>query len=262
LYIELNDIKLDLRVSYSAKGDEWYNSFLSTSGDASCRPSASGTGLLVLGTSDGKPTVRLSQPPSVRIDIGSVNIEGSWIGWLVELLVPIFQGTIESAVQTEIGKAIQAIVNNDLSEILAKLELLVEVPVPPPFDNSAVSFSVSSISTRSDDTTVDLSVAIVDPNDPTRLVRQPVSTVIPDIKDVNKMLSVSLVPEVIEDIVRFHQGKWNYTLQKNDVPAESPLALDSESLALLTTLPLTTLFGQKDMQLTVSLDGLLEVTFG
>jgi len=260
LLLELNDIKLDLRVSYSAKGDSWWNP-ISTSGDASCRPTAWASGLVLLGVSAGKPTLSLN-PASVRINMGSISIHGSMLGWLVELLIPIFQGDIERELEKALKKVVEDLVNNELNNILSRLDFKVGVPVPPPFDDSGLHFNFTAISAHSEHIAVDLSVAIVDPRNPDRYVKQPVSTTIPDNVDVNKMLSVSVAPEMVEDIVHFHQDKWSHTLQTGDVPPESPLGLDSGSLTLLTTPPLSSLFGQKDMQLTFSLGGQAQVQFG
>lgn len=216
----------------------------------------------MLGIKDGKPTVTLSNP-SVSINMGSISIHGSVIGWLVELLTPIFRGQLEGLLEGELENLVKGFVNDDLAGILEKLELKVGVPVPPPFDDSGLHFNLTSISAHSDHIGVDLSVAIVDPRDPTRLVRQPVNTVIPDAVDTSKMLSVSLAPEVIEDILHFHQDKWTHTVQPGDVPSESPLGLDSTSLTLMTTPPLGSVFGLgKDMPLTVSLGGNTSVRFG
>lgn len=258
LALELNDIKLDLRVNYHVDGKEWWNP-INERGEASCRPTAWASAIAVLGTSGGKPTISVANP-SVRISMGNININHGIIGWLIELLLPIFQGEIESLVEREITKVVQDVVDKDLGNLLAQLDLKVPLEVPAPFDDTGLHFNLTAIDARADHGVVDLMVGIIDPRT-NRLVRQPVSSVIPDAFDGSRMVSVSLASEIIEDIARFHQGKWSHTLQAHEIPEESPLGLDTGSLSLLTTPALTWVWGQKDMQLTFSLDGEAEVTF-
>merc|ERR1711920_1121458 len=203
------------------------------------------SGLVALGISAGKPTLRLDQA-SVGINMGSISIHGSMIGWLVELLIPIFQGDIERELEKELKKVVEDLVNNELNNILSRLDFKVGVPVPPPFDDSGLHFNFTAISAHSEHVAVDLSVAIVDPRNPDRYVRQPVSTTIPDNVDVNKMLSVSVAPEMVEDMqltfslggqaeVQFGEGSvdlklpslFKFDIKHDDAEPEHAFTLDA-----------------------------------
>lgn len=255
--LDLSGIEFDLRVRYAVSGSEdichtqqicvdlgpWVRrrrscrseticvpNPISLSGEATCRPTAWVDGTVHLGVSQGKPTLHLSEP-SVRIEMGRIDLIGGGVDWLAELLIPIFQQDIERLLQTEIEKLVERLVNEDVGEILARVPLEVDVPVPPPFVDAVLKFYLTSIRSLSDHLSVDLNVAIADPRDPTRLVGQPVRAVIPvQAVDTSKMLSLLLAPEVIQDFVNFNQDKWNHTVQADDALQSSPLGMDFSSL--------------------------------
>jgi len=259
LALALDDIKLDLSLRYFVKGKAWYNP-VNTRANARCSPTASASAIVVLGTANGKPTISVKDP-AVRISMGKIRVSGSLISKPVQLLLPLFSSSIEKLVQKELMKVVIDLVNKDLRGLIEELDLTVEVPVPPPFDNSGLNLNLTGITAHANHISVDLAVGIMDPRT-NRLVRQPVTTVLPDTFDSGRHVSVSMVPEILEDIVRFHQGKWTHTLHTKDMPSESPLKLDTGSLNLLTTPGLRLLWGQKDMQLTFFLDGDAEINFG
>lgn len=258
--MELNDVSLNLALGFHIDGEDWWNP-VNERGEASCIPRVWASGIVVLGTSDGKPTLQLVQP-SVFISMGDITISGSALGWLVEVIFPSIRGEIERQLELEVVKLMGDLVNQDLQGILNQLELKVPVPVPPPFDDSSLHFNLNSIHAHAEHITVDLSMALVDTADPNRLVTQPVRVPLPDIYDTSKMFSVTLAPEIIEDVVRFHQGKFSQIISADMVPEDSPLGLTTNSMSLLTTPALNILWGSRDMQLTLTLPDPVRINFG
>jgi len=210
----------------------------------------------VLGTKDGKPTISVADP-SIDIDLGRVNIDGHGlgvIGGLMNLLLPLFQSEVHNLVERELKTVVENVVENDLQGLLDKTDFRLPLPVPPPFDNSLLQFDLTSITAHADHATVDCVMGIFD-SETDRLVRRPVRSVIPDIFDSSRMMSLSIAPEILEDIVHFHGGKFKQTLKHDELKTGSFIG------TLLTTPPLAELWGQKDMQVTFSLDGDPEFKF-
>merc|ERR1712048_700461 len=148
-------------------------------------------------------------------------------------------------------------VSHDLFHMISDLDLTLPMKIPQPFDDSALQFDLTTINVYDDHLSADMIVGIVDPKHPSRLVKKPIKTAIPawnpDIHDASKMLSVSMAPEVLEDVAQFHQGKWEHTIQAHEMPQDSPLKLTSSALSVMTFPTLSTTFGsEKDMQLTFS----------
>lgn len=103
-------------------------------------------GTLQPGTKEGKPTLTLSGT-SVNLDLGKIEVHGSMLSWLYDLLIDAVQGSITKAISSALTTALTNFVNDDLAQILAALTPVLPIPFPAPYNVASIDLSMLSFAT-------------------------------------------------------------------------------------------------------------------
>ena len=260
--LQLNSIHVSAHMDWSYKEKIWpHEPRGSGSADASAGSNTYVHGTVAVTIVDGKPHVN-AENLAVSIDDFSIDVHGSLLSWLYNLIVKSFKGSIKSAIGKAISDAVTSEVNGDLNKILGTLTMTQALPLPKPYDVALVDYTILGVDIEADHLALDIRGSVND----TDKSAPPYAGVVPALPPASSAvyashhMTVDLTTFLLDSAayVFARRGVLKYTVTGKDLPSSAPIKLDTSTFVDLV--PGLKKWPNTDMSITLGTSG--NPTFG
>jgi len=232
LKIRVQDFHVGVNADFSASlGPLW------TQGEVNVQTKADKTWVdTVIGIApvpDGHASLWV-QSINTSLVLDEVTYSGSRLSGLVDTLTWLFDSFLQCAISGLLSFIVHAIACDGISWVLYEVDLLQPLPLPPPFNITALSLGVVDIHTTKDYMAIELNGTVVDtsdshivyPGSPTALATEPETT--------ETMISAGVTQWIPNSLFYILQEKAliTYTVTPDQVPSSFGMAFDVNSFLM------------------------------